>query len=267
MTPDNGDNTVENALVALVEYRTDCLAVVDPPQAVSVASVIAWHNGLGNGRTTAINSSYSATWWPWLMDLNPINGQYVWVPPSVFMGEKLCYVDNNFGPWYAPAGDIRGLLAAYNYEYSPSQSERDQLYGGLNAINPIVNFASRGLEIYGQKTLSRTTSAINRLNVRRMIIYVKKLIKNAVDQMIFEPNNADSWARCRTIINAILEPVRQANGLAAYNVIIDSTTTTPSLIAQSIMAGIIQLVPMGTIEIISLTLQINPTGSTITTGG
>lgn len=263
MAPDNGDNSVANALVSLVENRTDALAIIDPPQAVSVATVVAWHNGLGNGRTSALNSSYSATWWPWLMDYNQISGQYIWVPPSVFLGEKLCYVDNNFGPWYAPAGDIRGLLAAYNYEQSPGTSDRDNLYGGLNAINPIVNFASRGLEIYGQKTLSRTTSAINRINVRRMIIYIKKLIKNAVDQLVFEPNNADSWARCRTIINAILEPVRQANGLADYKVIIDSTTTTPSLIQQSIMAGTIQIVPVGTIEIISLTLQINPTGSSI----
>ena len=262
--PDNGDGVVANAIVTLAEYRTDFLGIVDPPFGYSVTNVINWHNGTGGlGRTTPLNSSYCATWWPWLLDYNQQSGQYVWVPPSVFLAEKLIYTDNNFGPWYAPAGDIRGLLNAYNYEQSPSQTDRDNLYGGLNAINPIVNFASKGLEVYGQKTLSRTTSAINRINVRRMIIYIKKLIKNAINGLVFEPNNADSWSRARTIINAILEPVRQANGLADYKVVIDSTTNTPALIAQSIMAGVIQVVPMGTIEMIQLTLQINATGSSI----
>ena len=262
-TPDNSDGPVQDALLALAEYRQDFLALIDPPFGSSVASVVQWHNGTGNGRSTALNSSYCATWWPWLLDFNTISGQYVWVPPSVFLGEKLIFTDNNYGPWYAPAGDIRGLLNAYNYEMSPSQTDRDNLYGGLNAINPIVNFATKGLEVYGQKTLSRTTSAINRINVRRMVIYIKKLIKAAIAGLVFEPNNADSWSRARTIINAILEPVRQANGLADYKVVIDSTTNTPALIAQSIMAGIIQIVPVGTIEIIQLTLQIDAVGSSI----
>jgi hypothetical protein len=263
-TPDNGDAAVQNSLLTLAEYRMDFLALIDPPFGYSVTNVINWHNGVGGvGRTTPLNSSYCATWWPWLLDFNQQNGQYIWVPPSVFLGEKLIYTDNNYGPWYAPAGDIRGLLNAYNYEQSPSQADRDNLYGGLNAVNPIVNFASKGLEVYGQKTLSRTTSAINRINVRRMIIYIKKLIKNAINGLVFEPNNADSWSRARTIINSILEPVRQANGLADYKVVIDSTTNTPALIAQSIMSGVIQIVPMGTIEMIQLVLQIDAVGSSI----
>ena len=263
--PDNGNSLVADALVALVENRTDALALIDPPFGKSVANVVNWHNGTGSqGRTTVLNSSYAATWWPWLKDFNSISGQYVWAPPSEFIAEKLLQVDVNWGPWYAPAGDIRGKITAYDYEQSPSQSDRDQLYGDLNAINPIVNFAGKGLEVYGQKTLLRANSALNRLNVRRMVIYVKKLIKKAMDSMVFEPNTTDSWSRARTIINSILEPVRQANGLADYKVTIDSTTTTPDLIAQNIMNGIIQIVPVGAIEIIQLTLQIKPAGSTIT---
>jgi phage tail sheath protein FI len=97
-----------------------------------------------------------------------------------------------------------------------------------------------------------------------MVIYAKKLIKKAMDGIVFEPHNADSWARARTIINSILEPIRQANGLADYKVTIDDTTNTPDLIAQSIMKGIIQLVPVGTIEIIELTMQVKAAGSSIT---
>jgi hypothetical protein len=263
--PDNGNSGVADALVALVENRTDALALIDPPFGKSVANVVNWHNGTGSqGRTSVLNSSYAATWWPWLKDFNSISGQYLWAPPSEFIAEKLLQVDANWGPWYAPAGDVRGKITAYDYESSPSQSDRDQLYGDLNAINPIVNFAGKGLEVYGQKTLLRSNTALNRLNVRRMVIYVKKLIKKAMDSIVFEPNTTDSWSRARTIINSILEPVRQANGLADYKVTIDSTTTTPDLIAQNIMNGIIQIVPVGAIEIIQLTLQIKPAGSTIT---
>ena len=262
--PDNGNSAVADAGIALAEYRKDFLFLIDPPFGKTVTNVTAWHNGTGSqGRTTVLNSSYAATWWPWLKDYNPIAGQYVWSPPSTFIAEKLLEVDKNYGPWYAPAGDIRGKILAYDYETSPSLSDRETLYGDLNAINPIVNFAVKGLEVYGQKTLLRATTALNRLNVRRMVIYVKKLIKKAMDGIVFEPHNADSWARARTIINSILEPVRQGNGLADYKVTIDSTTNTPDLIAQSVMKGIIQLVPVGTIEIIELTMQIKQAGSSI----
>ena len=263
--PDNNDSIVTDAGIALAENRQDFLFIVDPPFGKSVANIVNWHNGTGGqGRSTPLNSSYAATWWPWLKDFNAYSAQYIWCPPSVFIPELLCKVDASFGAWYAPAGDNRGKILAYNYEQSPSLADRDNLYGDLNAVNPIVNFAVKGLEAYGQKTLLRQTSAINRLNVRRMVIYIKKLIKNAMDGIVFEPHNADSWARATTIINSILEPVRQANGLADYKVQIDSTTNTPSLIAQSIMSGIIQIVPVGTIEIIQLTIQINAVGSTIT---
>ena len=172
-------------------------------------------------------------------------------------------VDNSYGPWYAPAGDLRGKISAFDYEGSPSLAERDTMYGDLNALNPIVNFASKGLEIFGQKTLLRATSALNRINVRRMVIYAKKLIKRAMDGLVFEPHNADSWARATNLINSILEPIRQGNGLADYRVTIDDTTNTASLIQQSIMAGTIQLVPVGTIEIIELDIQIQAAGTTI----
>jgi hypothetical protein len=263
--PDNSNSAVADAGIALAEYRKDFLFLVDPPFGKTAANVVNWHNGTGTqGRSTVLNSSYAATYWPWLKDYNSLSGQYVYSPPSQFLVEKLCEVDKYYGPWYAPAGDIRGKIIAYDYETSPSLSDRENLYGDLNAVNPIVNFATKGLEVYGQKTLLRSTTALNRVNVRRMVIYAKKLIKTAMDSIVFEPHNADSWARARTIINSILEPIRQGGGLSDYKVTIDSTTNTSDLIAQSIMKGIIQLVPVGTIEIIELTMQIKAAGSTIT---
>jgi hypothetical protein len=264
ITPDSSSEVTENAGIALCEFRKDCFYIADPPYNKSITNAVAWHNGTGSqGRTTAFNTSYASAYWPWMKDYNSNAGEYVWCPPSVFVTEKMLEVDNTYGPWYAVAGDVRGKISAFDYEGSPSLAERDTMYGDLNALNPIVNFASKGLEIFGQKTLLRTTTALNRINVRRMVIYAKKLIKTAMDALVFEPHNADSWARATNLINSILEPIRQKNGLSDYKVTIDETTNTASLIQQSIMAGIIQLVPVGTIEIIELDIQINAAGTTI----
>ena len=264
VTPDSSAEAVENAGVTLAEYREDFIYIADPPYGKTSAQATQWHNGTGSqGRTTAFNTSYAAAYWPWLKEYNSVAGEYIWCPPSVFVAAKYLEVDRLYGPWYAPAGDVRGRISAFDYEASPPLSERDVMYGDLNALNPIVNFASKGLEIFGQKTLYRISSALNRVNVRRMVIYAKKLIKRAMDALVFEPHNADSWARATNLINAILEPIRQDNGLADYRVTIDETTNTASLIQQSIMSGVIQLVPIGTIEIIELSIQIQAAGTTI----
>ena len=263
ITPDNGNSVTTDAAVALAEYRKDFIYIADPPQSLTYSQVIAWHNGSGQGRSTAINSSYAATYWPWLKDYNINTGNYIWCPPSVFIAEKLMEVDRLYGPWYAVAGDVRGRITASDYEASPSLAQRDLMYGGLNAVNPIVYFNQKGLEIFGQKTLLRRTTSLNRLNVRRMVIYVKKLIKRSMDGIVFEPHVADSWTKATNIINSILEPVRQGGGLEDYRVIIDSTTNTADLIAQNIMKGIIKLLPVGTIEIIELSIQLFNPGSSI----
>lgn len=264
ITPDNGSELTQNAAITLAETRLDFIYIADPPFGLKYNEVADWHNGAGShGRSTAINSSYAATYWSWLKDYNSKNSEYVWSPPSVFIAEKYIEVDNNYGPWYAVAGDTRGKIIASDYESSPSQTQRDLLYGDLNAVNPIVNFATKGLEIYGQKTLLRENSALNRINVRRMVIYAKKLIKSAMEGIVFEPNNPDSWARATNLINSILEPIRQNNGLTDYRVTIDSTTTTADVIAQNKMKGIIKLVPVGTIEIVDLTITILNPGATI----
>lgn len=265
VTPDNGAEETQDAAIALAEYRKDFLYIADPPYGLTYLEVVDWHNGTGShGRGSTINSSYAATYWPWLKAYNTAAGEYVWSPPSVFMAAKMVEIDRRFGPWYAVAGDTRGKISgASDIETSPSFAQREVLYGDLNAVNPIVNFVSKGVEVYGQKTLLRETTALNRVNVRRMVIYVKKLIKTAMEGIVFEPHNADSWARATNLINSILEPVRQQNGLDDYRVTIDSSTNTADLIAQGIMKGVIQLVPVGTIEIIDLTISILSPGATI----
>jgi phage tail sheath protein FI len=174
-------------------------------------------------------------------------------------------VDNNYKPWFAPAGNTRGQISASDVETSISFGQREQLYGNFNCVNPIVNFASLGLIVYGQKTGLRANTATNRVNVRRMLVYIEKLIKSALSGIVFEPNNPDSWGLAADLVNSILEPVRQGGGITQYQVVIDSTNNNANTIAQDMMVGTIKIVPTSTIEVITMTLDIYEAGTTITT--
>lgn len=264
ITPDMPEETVQDAALVLAEFRKDFVYIVDSPLGLLYDEVIEWHNGTGaHGRTTAVDSSYGILYWSWLKDYNSDTKEYVWCPPSVFIAEKLMEVDRLYGPWFAPAGDLRGKVTAADYEQSPSFAQREMLYGDFNAVNPIVNFVSKGLEVYGQKTLLRDNSSLNRVNVRRMIIFAKKLIKKALESIIFEPHNPDSWRKASNLVTGILEPIRQAGGIDQYSVVIDDTVNTPDVIAQNIMKGTIKIIPMNTIEIIEITMQVHKSGASL----
>ena len=266
LTPDNGSQTTQNAAISMCESRGDVFYVVDPPFGLSYTEVTDWHNGQGHGRDAAMNSSFAGVYWPWLKDMNPGDNEMIWCPPSVFIGEKYLEVDNDYAPWYAPAGDLRGRLVANDTETSPSLNQRDFIYGRPNAVNPIVNFSTKGIVIYGQKTTLRARSALDRVNVRRMAIYASKLIKESMEGLIFEPHVPDSWARATDFINRILEPIRRDNGLEDYQVIIDESTNTQDAIANNTMKGIVRLVPVNAIETIDLTITFLSPGASVEEG-
>ena len=264
ITPDMPEASVQDAAITLAEYRKDFIYIADSPMGLTYDEVIEWHNGTGgHGRTSALNSSFAATYWSWLKDYNIDTKEYVWCPPSVFVAEKYMEVDRLYKPWFAPAGDTRGKITAFDYEATPSLVQREEMYGDLNAVNPIVNFVSKGLEIYGQKTLLRETSALNRVSVRRMVIYAKKYIKKALESVVFEPHNADSWRKATNLITDILEPIRQGGGIDQYRVIIDDTTNTADVISQNIMKGVIKIIPTNTIEVIEITMQLHNAGASL----
>jgi phage tail sheath protein FI len=192
------------------------------------------------------------------LEYNTYTAQNVWCPPSVFVVEKYIEIDNNYAPWAAVAGDTRGRVIAQGYESSPSQAQRDYMYGGLNAVNPIVNFNSKGLEIYGQKTAYRANSALNRVNVKRLMVYIKKLIRLAMMGFVFEANTTATLSKMTNFINSILEPVRQRNGLSSYKVTFTADATNPNLVN-----GVVKVVPVGTIEFININISVLPTGTTI----
>ena len=263
LTPDNNSDVVTNSALQLARSRGDFLYLVDPPSGLTSDEVVEWHNGGGHGRSAALNSSYGATYHSWLTDFNVETGEYLNTPPSVFVAQKMLENDRLYYPWLAVAGSNRGVLQAFDYETSPSTGKRDIMYGGLNAVNPIVNFPGRGLIIFGQKTLLRQNSALNRINVRRMLIHIKKLMRASLDPVLFEPHDPASWVRADSIARSILEPVRQRRGISQYLVAFDSSTTSAADIQQSILRGRIRIVPIGTIEFIDVGVEISPAGTTL----
>lgn len=265
-TPDNGSQVVQDKAMSLCERTGESFYLVDPPQGLTYQEVVKYEDGEGNfGRNSALSSSYEGIFHDWLMDYDEDNENYVWCPPSVFILELLLRNDKQYGCWYAPAGDTRGVLTAADYASSPSLTQRDYMYGDLHTVNPIVNFASRGLELFGQKTcLRKTTDPMTRIHVRRMAIYIKKLLKETLRGFIFEPNNASSWTRASSMIAQILEPIKQDNGIAQYTIQIDSSTMSEVDIANNIMKGKITIVPEGMIEVVEMNITFLNPGATIT---
>lgn len=260
--PGGSASSVQNEVQNLCEFRHDCFGVID---AAPFGLGLGVKEGLNhvaeiNAMNENLTSSYVGAYWPWLQDYDADNKQYIWLPPSIYALTQMVYTDNIADPWYAAAGLNRGKVTALDVEYSPSTSERDILYGDTNIINPIVKFVGEGIAIWGQKTAQRTKSALDRINVRRLMIYAEKLIAKMARGFLFEQHDAANWAAFARQANAILEPIRQRRGLYQYQVICDASTNTDDLINQNIMAGKIFVQPTKTIEYIEVEFTINSAG-------
>ena len=207
---------------------------------------------------TSLNSNYTATYYPWLKTFNGSN-QDIWVPPSVLIG-ALAKNDRLKSPWYAPAGLNRGGLSSAIQAYDNlSQADRDELY--ISRVNPIATFPNQGVCVWGQKTLQDRPSALDRVNVRRLLITVKKFISSATRFLVFEQNTAATRNRFLSIVNPYLDNVKQEQGLTAFRVVMDGTNNTPDIIDQNKLYGQIFLQPTRTAEFIVLDFNIQPTGA------
>ena len=237
----------------LVEDRQDTFYVMDVPALTdSIATTI--------NNVTSIDSNYTATYFPWVRIIDPAKNKPIFVPPSVLIPGALSFNDATSAPWYAPAGLNRGgLTSAINTYEKLTQSDRDDLYEAR--INPIANFPNQGICIWGQKTLQSRPSALDRVNVRRLLITVKKFIASATKFLVFEQNTDATRLRFLSIVNPYLEGVRSQQGLSAFRVVMDDTNNTPDLIDQNILYGQIFLQPTRTAEFIVLDFNIQPTGA------
>jgi len=212
------------------------------------------------GAVQTIDNNYAATYYPWVKIMDAGINKPVWVPPTVVIPGVLAFNDTVAAEWYAPAGLNRGGLSMVIDAYSRlTHAERDTLYEGR--INPIATFPAQGVCVWGQKTLQAKASALDRINVRRLLIAVKKFIASASKYLVFEQNTAATRNRFLNICNPYLESVQQRQGLYSFRVIMDETNNTPDIIDRNIMYGQIFLQPSKTAEFIIIDFNILPTGA------
>ena len=234
-----GDNL---AIVDLVNYDTTTLATV-------------------TAGASAIDSSYAATYWPWLQIIDPDLGDRVWVPASTMIGGVYAYNDSVSEPWFAPAGINRGgLTNVVRAERQLPAASRDTLYE--ENVNPIGTFPGTGVVVYGQKTLQRQASALDRVNVRRLLIALKSYIGQVAQTLVFEQNTAATRNNFLAAVNPYLESVQQRQGLYAFKVVMDDSNNTPDVIDRNQLVGAIYLQPTRTAEFIYLDFNVLPTGAT-----
>jgi hypothetical protein len=207
------------------------------------------------------DSNYAATYFPWVKIVDANTTKPLWVPPSVVMPGVLAYNDKVGEPWFAPAGLNRGSLPNVVDAYSRlSRTEIDTLYDGR--VNPIATLPGQGITVWGQKTLQAKPSALDRINVRRLMIALKKFIASATQYLVFEQNTSATRNRFLNIVNPYMESVQQRSGVYAFKVVMDDTNNTPDLIDRNIMYGQIYLQPTRTAEFIIIDFNILPTGAT-----
>jgi len=241
-------------LITNTQNRGDALYVVDPvPYGSNVAAATT--------QASSRNSSYAAMYWPWCQVLDPDTGAQVWVPASTLMGGVFAYNDSVSEPWFAPAGINRGGLGqVIRAEQKLTQSQRDTLYGGK--VNPLATFPGTGTVVYGQKTLQTQASALDRVNVRRLLIQLKSYISQVAQNLVFEQNTAATRNQFLSQVNPYLESVQQRQGLYAFKVVMDDSNNTPDVIDRNQLVGAIYIQPTRTAEFIYLDFNILPTGAT-----
>mgnify|MGYP001107088339 FL=1 len=208
-----------------------------------------------------IDNSYTATYWPWLQTVDPNSGQLVFIPASTFIPGVYAFTDASSDPWFAPAGITRGGMGqVVRAERKLTSTNRDTLYEAN--VNPIATFPSQGVVVFGQKTLQKAASALDRVNVRRLLITLKGQISQIADNLVFEQNTIATRQNFLTQVNPYLESVQQRQGLYAFKVVMDEQNNTPDVIDRNELVGQIFLQPTRTAEFILLDFNVLPTGAT-----
>jgi len=246
--------TAINNMINTAQNRGDMMVVFDSSKYGSqIATVL--------NNTTGYDTSYAATYWPWVKTIDPSTANQVWVPASTMIPGVYAFNDNVAAPWFAPAGINRGILTtSVQAERVLTQGNRDTLY--QSNVNPISTYPNTGVVIFGQKTLQKRNSSLDRINVRRLLIELKNYISQIADTFVFEQNDTVTRNNFLASINPYLNSVQQQQGLTAFRVIMDETNNTPNVVDNNQLVGQIYLQPTRTAEFIILDFNILPTGAT-----
>jgi hypothetical protein len=240
------------SIINNTQNRGDSIYVVD---------LVPYNKGVTDATTEAAtkNTSYAASYWPWVQVVDPDSAQRVWVPASTLIAGVYAYNDSVSEPWFAPAGINRGgLSTVIRAAQKLSQTDRNNLYD--NNVNPLATFPGNGVVVYGQKTLQTRASALDRVNVRRLLISLKSYISQVANNLVFEQNSIATRNAFLAQVNPYLSSVQQRQGLYAFRVIMDESNNTPDVIDRNQLVGQIYIQPTKTAEFIYLNFNILPTG-------
>ena len=246
-------SSVWTSILDMVEQRADAFFIGDAGNSTtSLSATITQAQG--------VDSNYAAVYYPWIKTIDLNTNKLITVPPSVLLPGVFAANDNVAGEWFAPAGLNRGgLVGAVSVLDRLSQSEKDDLYEGK--VNPIVQFPGQGIVVFGQKTLQDKPSALDRINVRRLLLTVRKYIASTSRYLVFEQNSAETRTKFLNIVNPYLSGIQSRQGLYAFKVIMDDSNNTPDVIDRNILKGAIYLQPTKTAEFIQIDFNILPTGA------
>jgi phage tail sheath protein FI len=257
---------VQNELITLAETSQNFIAAISPPAGFNTAQkAVDWINGkdsLGD-RKAPINSSYVAVYWPHVQIFNTYTQRDIWMDPAVYGIRAMAFTDSVAAPWFAPAGFNRGRLTKpLDTEEILSQGDRDALYE--NNINPMVKFFPEGITIFGQKTAKRLPSATDRINVRRLMIFIRKNLLRSTRAFVFEPNDPLTWDGVKTSVEGLLRDIASRRGIAESRVVCDSTVNTPLRVSRREMWCKIIIRPVEAAEYIIF--EVNLTNNTSNVG-
>jgi uncharacterized protein len=250
-------NSTSSSVITLLMSNTinrgDAIAIIDLViESDTIAQAIAQADGIDN--------SYAAAYYPWVQVNAPNTGKLTWVPPSTIMPSVFAYSDRVSAPWWAPAGFSRGGLNVIQAKRKLSPTDRDTLYQAN--INSIGTFPGQGVVAYGQKTLQKKSSALESINVRRLLIELKSYIGQIANTLVFEQNSNATRNRFLAQTNPYLESVKQRQGLYSYKVVMDETNNTADVIDRNQLYGQIWVQPTHVAEYIILDFNVSPTGAT-----
>lgn len=264
LIPGITNQQVQNALITLAETSRNFIAVMAPPYGLdNVQEAVDWMNGRGT-RTAALNSSWGAVYWPWVQVFNYFAAADEWYDPAIFAARQMVYTDSVAEPWFAPAGVRRGRLTKpTSTETDLGQGDKDALYS--NNINPITREVGTGITVFGQKTTQRAPTALDRVNVRRLMIYIRKVLLQLGKPFQFEPNDALTWEAVEDAINPFLSDLLARRAIVEGAVKCDSTTNTPLRVDRNELWCSITIKPTKAAE--TVVFEVNLTNQSATING
>ena len=264
LIPGITDDSVQNAFISLAETSKNFMAIVSPPYALNeVQEAIQWMHGQDlSSRVAALISSYAAVYWPWVQVFNPFAGKEEWYDPSIFAARQCVFTDSVNDPWFAPAGFRRGRLTkTTNTEVRVNQGDRDALY--VNNINPIANEPQTGIVVFGQKTAQRLPTALDRVNVRRLMIYVRKVLLQLGKPFQFEPNDSFTWEQVTDAVKPFLTDLISRRAITEGAVKCDSSTNTPLRVDRNELWCSVTIKPTKAAETVVFEVNLTSQSATI----